>query len=92
MHDWDSDSCVRILRNCRESLVEGGRIAVVDHLVGEVGEPGLAPLMDMNMLAMTGGKEREIGEFDALFAAAGLRRVKVSAAGDFAVIEAVPAA
>jgi hypothetical protein len=90
LHDWDDASCVRILRNCRESLATGGRIAVIDLLVGEIGRPGLAPLMDMNMLGMTGGREREIAEFDALFAAAGLRRVKVSPAGAFAVIEAQP--
>jgi len=87
LHDWDDDGCVRILKNCQASLVAGGRIVVVDHLVGESGQPGLAPLMDMNMLAMTGGREREIGEFDALFSAAGLRRVNVSSAGAFAVIE-----
>jgi hypothetical protein len=92
LHDWDDDSCVRILKNCRSSLVEGGRVVVVDHLVGRIGEPGLAPLMDVNMLDMTGGREREMSEFDALFAAAGLRRVKVSPAGAFAVIEAVSAA
>ncbi|MFD9005063.1 methyltransferase [Streptomyces sp. NPDC059582] len=92
LHDWDDDSCVRILKNCRASLVDGGRVVVVDHLVGGIGEPGLAPLMDMNMLDMTGGREREMSEFDALFTAAGLRRVKVSTAGAFAVIEAVPAA
>ncbi|MFF3564888.1 methyltransferase [Streptomyces sp. NPDC002574] len=91
LHDWDDDSCVRILKNCRASLVDGGRVVVVDHLVGGTGEPGLAPLMDMNMLGMTGGREREMSEFDALFTAAGLRRVKVSTAGAFAVIEAVPA-
>ena len=90
LHDWDDASCVRILRNCRASLVSGGRIAVVDLLVGEIGQPGLAPLMDMNMLGMTGGREREIAEFDSLFTAAGLRRVKVSSAGAFAVIEARP--
>jgi O-methyltransferase domain len=89
MHDWDDASCVRILRNCRQSLAEGGRVVLVDHLVGDIGEPGIAPLMDMNMLDMTGGREREMSEFDALFAAAGLRRVKVSRAGAFAVIEAV---
>jgi len=87
LRDWDDDGCVRILRSCRALLAEGGRIAVVDHLVGAVGRPGLAPLMDMNMLDMTGGRERELGEFDALFSAAGLRRVKVSPAGAFAVIE-----
>ncbi|MFJ6893984.1 methyltransferase [Streptomyces hokutonensis] len=91
LHDWDDANCVRLLRNCRAALAEGGRIAVVDHLVGEAGEPGLAPLMDMNMLDMTGGRERQLTEFDALFTAAGLRRVKVSTAGAFAVIEAQPA-
>jgi len=39
------------------------------------------------MLDMTGGRERELGEFDALLGAAGLRGVKVSSAGAFAVIE-----
>jgi hypothetical protein len=92
MHDWDDASCVRILQNCRESLVEGGRIAVVDLLVGETGQPGLAPLMDMNMLGMTGGRERQIAEFDSLFTAAGLRRVTMNSAGAFAVIEAQPTA
>ena len=92
LHDWDDSSCVRILQNCRASLVKGGRIAVIDLLIGEIGQPGLAPLMDMNMLDMTGGRERQIAEFDSLFAAAGLRRVKVSSAGAFAVIEAEPAA
>jgi len=38
---------------------------------------------------MTGGRERDIAEFDALFAAAGLRRTKVGRAGQFAIIETV---
>ncbi|MEU3616368.1 methyltransferase [Streptomyces sp. NPDC006872] len=90
LHDWDDANCVRILENCRAQLVKGGRIAVVDHLVGEPGQPGLAPLMDMNMLDMTGGRERQIAEFDALFTAAGLHRVNVTPAGAFAVIETQP--
>ncbi|MFG2194484.1 methyltransferase [Streptomyces sp. NPDC048639] len=88
LHDWDDDTCMRILKNCRASLREGGRIVVVDHLIPEIGTPGIAPLMDMNMLAMTGGRERETAEFDALFAAVGLRRTGITSAGAFAVIEA----
>jgi hypothetical protein len=91
LHDWDDDSCVRILRNCRASIQPGGRVVVIDHLVPEIGVPAFAPLMDMNMLDMTGGKEREIAEFDDLLGASGLQRTKVSQAGAFAVIEAVPA-
>lgn len=91
LHDWPDDSCVQILKNCRAALQEGGRIVIVDYLVGEVGDPGLAPLMDMNMLVMTGGRERDLAEFDALFAAAGLRRTAVSQAGPLGIIETVAA-
>jgi hypothetical protein len=47
--------------------------------------------MDMNMLVMLPGRERDVDEFDALFAAAGLRRIKVTPVGAMAVIEAVAA-
>ncbi|WP_457144904.1 methyltransferase [Mycobacterium sp. URHB0021] len=89
LHDWDDDKCVRILKNCRASLHEGGRLVAIDYLVDELGTPGLPTLMDMNMLVMTNGKERGIEEFDQLFDAAGLRRTSVGEAGQFAVIETV---
>ncbi len=87
LHDWDDDECVRILANCRDSLRVGGRVVVIDHLVGELGTPGLPTLMDVNMLVMASGRERTIEEFDELFTAAGLRRTSVGQAGQFAVIE-----
>ncbi|WP_326836920.1 methyltransferase [Amycolatopsis rhabdoformis] len=90
LHDWADADCVGILKNCRASLRAGGRVVVIDLLVPEIGVPGLAPLMDMAMLDMTGGRERDTAEFDALFAAAGLRRTKITPAGAFAVIETVP--
>lgn len=89
LHDWDDESCTRILRNCRAALHEGGRLVVIDYLVGGFGVPGLPTMMDMNMLVMNGGKERDLAEFDALFASTGLRRTTVGQAGQFAVIETV---
>lgn len=90
LHDWDDDSCVRILRNCRAALPVGGRVAVVELLVGELGAPGIEPLMDMNMLAMTGGRERDIAEYDKLFAEAGLeRRAVIPNNSPFTIIEAI---
>lgn len=88
LHDWSDDESVRILANCRASLEPGGRIVIMDYLVNG-GDP-FAALMDMNMLAMTGGgRERDLQEFDALLLSAGLRRTKVSRAGVLNVIEAV---
>jgi hypothetical protein len=45
--------------------------------------------MDMNMLVVTGGRERSIAEVDELFESAGLRRTSINHAWQFAVIEAV---
>ncbi|PZG19391.1 methyltransferase [Nonomuraea aridisoli] len=89
VHDWNDEQAVRILANCRASLNDGGRVAVVELLVGPIGTPGLAPVMDANMLVMTGGRERDLAEYDALFARAGLRRTRVAEAGNMVVIEAV---
>lgn len=60
LHDWNDAECLEILRNCRSAAQPGARIAVVELLVGPVGEPGLAPLMDMNMLVMMTGRERTL--------------------------------
>jgi O-methyltransferase domain/Dimerisation domain len=91
LHDWDDEQCVRLLRNCRQSLTETGRVVVVELLVGQPGEPGVAPLMDMGMLVLQTGRERELGEYDRLFTAAGLRMVRVQPTrSPFVVLEAVP--
>jgi O-methyltransferase domain/Dimerisation domain len=77
LHDWDDESCVKILNRCREAMVPGGRIAIIESLIGDRDDPGVAALMDLNMLAMATGKERTLAEYDALLAKAGLRRTAV---------------
>lgn len=92
MHDWDDASCVTILRNCRAAMRPGGRIAVIEMLVGDVEDPGPAAMMDMAMLAIVPGQERSLAQYDALFAASGLRRTRIhTAASGQSVIEAVTA-
>ncbi|MEU6356153.1 methyltransferase [Streptomyces sp. NPDC047072] len=82
LHDWDDDQCTTILRNCRSAVREGGRAVVVEMVVGEIGKPDLATLSDMAMLTTTNGMERDLAEFDALFAASGWRRSKTYPVGN----------
>jgi hypothetical protein len=91
MHDWTDELCVRILGNCRAAMNPGGRVCIVDMVVGTTDAPGIgAALMDMNMLVVTGGKERDLAQFDALLEGAGLRRVRAtSISAPYSVIEAV---
>lgn len=76
LHDWDDDRATAILRNCRSAAPDGGRAVIVEAVIGEIGQPDPAVLSDMTMLSATAGLERDLAEFDAIFAASGWRRVK----------------
>jgi hypothetical protein len=81
-----------ILRNCRSALRPGGRVLVAELLVDRVGTPGLPPLMDLNMLTLSTGRERSVVECERLFRQAGLVLEKISPSSSLvAVLEAVPA-
>lgn len=82
LHDWDDERCVQILRNCRAAVHPRGRALIVERVIGELGQPDFATLADMNMLSMTqGGMERDLHEFDTLFAASGWRRTDTRPVG-----------
>lgn len=76
VHDWDDDSCVRLLSNVRRAMAPGARVLVIESVLS----PEPAPIdqftrsFDLVMLVTSGaGRERTRAQFDALFARAGLR-------------------
>ena len=64
-------------------------MAVIERPLGEMNEPGSAPLMDLNMMVMLTGRERSVSQYRELFAASGLRLAKVTPTGSLAIMEAV---
>jgi hypothetical protein len=92
LHDWKDGQAVRILERCRQAMRPGGRVILIERLLGEIGEPGLALLSDFNMMVMLGGRERTLAEYCALLKDASLRLSKSSPIrSPMAVIEAVAA-
>jgi hypothetical protein len=92
LHDWDDQSCVEILTNCRTAMDAGARIVIVERVVGDGNESGLTALSDLNMLAVLGGAERTLAQFDALLSKSGLRRVAaIKPNSPHSIIEAVTA-
>lgn len=78
LHDWDDESCIRILKNCRQALPPTGRLLVIDAVIGdEKGGGTFAKLLDLQMLNEQRGRERTAAEFQALFAAANLKLNRV---------------
>jgi hypothetical protein len=78
LHDWDDASCIRILENCRRAMRPGGRVNVIELEVDEIGQSGLAPLMDINMMVLTNGRERTPQQYRKLFESAGMHMTRVT--------------
>jgi hypothetical protein len=74
LHDWDDAACVQILGNCRRAARPGARAIVIENVIGDLTRDRFTPLLDMNMLAVTTGQERDLAAYDELFAASGWRR------------------
>lgn len=73
LHDWDDEQCVQILRNCRRAMRAEGRVLILEQIMPpRVHKSSAVVDMDLAMLILTGGRERTIAEYEALFAAAGL--------------------
>ena len=77
IHDWDDEKSITILRNCRSRMRANGRLILVDCVVPESDEPHFSKFIDLNMLVMTGGKERTAKEFEQLLGAAGFKLLRI---------------
>lgn len=71
LHDWPDDICMTILRNCHDAMKPKSRLLVVEMVVPPGNEPSISKLLDLEMLVITGGRERTEAEFRTLFDAAG---------------------
>jgi hypothetical protein len=92
LHDWSDEQSERILSHCRAALAPGGRVLVLEHVIRPGNAPDWGKLLDINMLVLTGGRERTRAEFAALFARAGLRLLRVhKTKAALRVLEAAPA-
>ena len=92
IHDWEDERAVTILHNCLGALTPGGKVLVAETLVPEDDEPAEIKNIDMVMLAITGGLERSVPQYAALFDAAGLRLNRViPTRGPISILEAAAA-
>ena len=90
IHDWNDEQCITILKNCHLALPENGQLILVEAVVPASNEPHFSKFIDLNMLVMTGGRERTEEEFRALYDASGFRLTRVVATeSPFSVIEGV---
>jgi len=79
-----------ILANCRRAMSTGSTLLIVEMIIPPGNEPSAAKLLDLEMLVVTGGRERTEGEFRALLAAAELSLERILPVGQgLFILEAV---
>ena len=92
IHDWDDEKSTAILKNIRRAMDEKGKLLLIEMVVPEGNQPDLSKFLDLDMMVMTGGRERTEAEFNSLLAASGFKLTRVvRTASPICVIEAVRA-
>nr|Q6VMV8.1 RecName: Full=Flavonoid 4'-O-methyltransferase 4; Short=MpOMT4; AltName: Full=7,8,4'-trihydroxy-flavone 4'-O-methyltransferase; AltName: Full=Apigenin 4'-O-methyltransferase; AltName: Full=Isorhamnetin 4'-O-methyltransferase; AltName: Full=Kaempferol 4'-O-methyltransferase; AltName: Full=Naringenin 4'-O-methyltransferase; AltName: Full=Scutellarein 4'-O-methyltransferase; AltName: Full=Taxifolin 4'-O-methyltransferase [Mentha x piperita]AAR09602.1 flavonoid 4'-O-methyltransferase [Mentha x pipe len=96
LHDWSDESCIEIMKKCKEAIPTSGKVMIVDAIVDEDGEgddfAGARLSLDLIMMAVLArGKERTYREWEYLLREAGFTKfvVKNINTVEF-VIEAYP--
>ena len=79
LHDWSDDDARRILARARDATNVGGHLYLVELLLDESGSAG--GLLDLNMLVMTGGRERTLADFERLLGETGFRLADIRPTG-----------
>jgi SAM-dependent methyltransferase len=77
LHDWEDEDAMRILQNVRRAMGPEGRLLIIEQVVSARNEPGLAKLMDLEMMVLPGGRERTEPEWKRLLDTAGFRLERV---------------
>jgi SAM-dependent methyltransferase len=91
IHDWDDERAAKILANCRRAMKPGGKLLVVDRVIGPPNAPDPKKFFDVAMMLMPGGRERSEPEWKALYAAAGFRVTRILPTPvPHSIIEGVP--
>ena len=88
--DWKDAEALRILQNCRTAITPDGKLLVIEMTIPDDNHPSPAQLLDLNMLVMTGGQERTVSEYGALWRRQGsASRAIIPTGSPFHVLEAV---
>lgn len=91
VHDWADVPALRLLRNVRDVIPSHGKLLLAEAVINDSPKPHLGKLLDIEMIAFVGGKERTQEEFRKLLGEAGFTLEKViSTASPLSLLEAVP--
>ncbi|XLU64370.1 hypothetical protein S245_023579, partial [Arachis hypogaea] len=87
LHDWSDEECVKILKKCKEAIMQKsrGKVIIIDMVVEDNDKKGYYDqsletqlFFDMLMMMLVSGKERNKIEWSKLIVSAGFTDYKIT--------------
>ena len=89
IHDWADAECAAILSAIRHSAAPGATLLVIENVLPDAEVDQRGHILDVIMLAVTGGRERTASQLNELFNRAGFRDgTVIETAGPLRIVEA----
>ena len=92
LHDWPDEKCRAILGAIRRAAARGAKVLVIENVLADDQPDARGHILDVIMLATTGGKERTEPQLADLFDSAGFQGVTgIPTAGSMRIVETTAA-
>jgi hypothetical protein len=91
VHDWDDEHVSLILHNCHQVITNNSKLLIIERVIPPGNEAHFGKMVDIEMLTLTGGRERTEDEYQTLLRSFGfeLKFIRpTSTAHD--IMEAIP--
>jgi hypothetical protein len=91
VHDWADERAQKLLRNIRAVIPSHGKLILAEAVIDDSPAPHLGKLLDIEMMAFVGGRERTAEDFRRLLASSGfaLQRI-IPTRSPLSLLESVP--
>ncbi len=91
VHDWADEPAQKLLRNIRAVIPNHGKLVLAEAVIDDTPAPHPGKLLDIEMMAFVGGRERTAEDFRRLLASSGfaLQRI-IPTKSALSLLEAVP--
>lgn len=90
IHEWEDDEAVAILKAVRRAAPPSAKVLLIEPLIANGPGPDLGRMLDIHMLALTGGRERTTNEYAYLLRTAGFSLVRtVETRAGISILESI---